>query len=182
MQTTHVFGQGPSSHLCSVPFSRSPDGWVPHGRSLHLVDIENLAGGARLPIDVFVGVKARYDELFPERSNDHVIVGSNPYLQLLMNRLWPGDRVVAGWGKDGADRALLGNAEPRDLSRRFHRVVIGSGDHIFTALARALHDLGVEVVVVGRSGTISSALQRVVASVIKIDLDSDLSDSTGWAA
>jgi hypothetical protein len=49
--------------------------------------------------------------------------------------VWPGALIRWGRGPDGADKVLLAEADPTDVARRFDRLVIASGDHIFGALA-----------------------------------------------
>lgn len=45
------------------------------------------------------------------------------------------------------------------MEKRFGRVVIGSGDHIFAARAHAFAASGVRVTIVSRSDALSHALQ-----------------------
>jgi uncharacterized LabA/DUF88 family protein len=45
------------------------------------------------------------------------------------------------------------------VAKRFGRIVIGSGDHIFATRARTIRDLGVHVTVVARSDSLAGALQ-----------------------
>ncbi len=62
-------------------------------------------------------------------------------------------------GQDAADLYLLAGAPPEWVAKRFGRVVIGSGDHIFATRARMIRNLGVQVTVVSRSDSLSGALQ-----------------------
>ncbi|MFM8237085.1 MAG: hypothetical protein ACKOBG_04920 [Actinomycetota bacterium] len=59
-------------------------------------------------------------------------------------------------GRDGADRALVGDAPPEWVCGRFGRLVIGSGDHAFLPLATAARAAELEVIVIGRRGSVST--------------------------
>lgn len=65
-------------------------------------------------------------------------------------------------GVDGADRLLLEAAEPADVARRFARVVVGSGDHIFTELVIELDRRSVDVAVVSRPEALAGRLRVAV--------------------
>ena len=73
-----------------------------------------------------------------------------------------------GTGIDGADRKLLEDADPRRIAVRHRRVVIASGDHCFAPLATALVDLGVETVVVVRTGSLSAELYQSGARIVAL--------------
>src|SRR5687767_1286085 len=108
---------------------------LPVGRTLHLLDLENLAGSpapGRARLDL---VAAAYRATMPVRDNDHVAVASDVRTALEAGLAWPGARLLAGRGPDGADRALLGATDPAWAATHYDRVVIGSGDHAFAPLA-----------------------------------------------
>jgi uncharacterized LabA/DUF88 family protein len=70
-------------------------------------------------------------------------------------------------GPDGADLALLDAARPlRAVVESYDRVVIGSGDGIFTALAADLRRAGLVVVVVSRPVALAIDL-RDSASLVR---------------
>lgn len=69
-------------------------------------------------------------------------------------------RVVGADRPDGADLALIGSVDVDWVADRFGRVVIGSGDHIFAALAGELRQRGVEMVQVIGGGRCSTELYR----------------------
>jgi hypothetical protein len=86
----------------------------------------------------------------------HVIIGSGPSLaEVAWFRLpQQGLRRVLGHGVNGGDLALLAEVADAELtSRTYQRLVIASGDGIFTDTARHYHRAGLHVVeVVGRGG------------------------------
>jgi hypothetical protein len=133
----------------------------PAGRTLHLLDVENLSGGRAAGPRAVAPALAAYRRTVTCGADDHVVLGSGPLLALAAGRSWPGARLVVGRGVDGADRALLRAADPEFLAARFDRVVVGSGDHAFADLVAALRARGVAVVVVSRPSALSAELRRL---------------------
>lgn len=128
-------------------------------RTLHLVDIENLVGDPKAPAAEVLAALDRYLTLAAWREGDQVILAANP--GLLSNVAF--DLPIACnphavRGTDGADLMLLSHAEPSWVASRFRRLVIGSGDGISATRAATARDLGVQIVVVARSGSISNSL------------------------
>lgn len=139
------------------------DRGLPAGRTLHLVDLENLAGGPFAGVAAMVATAGGYRRAAHPRKGDHVVVAVNPHIAYEAGSLWPGARLLAAHGPDGADRALLAEADPDWVSRHYDRVVIGSGDHIFAALAWQLRAAGLAVVVVARRSHLAAELRRAAA-------------------
>lgn len=81
-----------------------------------------------------------------------------------------GIQLLVRSGPDGADRALGEVIRLDHLDARFERVVIGSGDGIFTELAGWLSGRGVMVVVVSRPDALNRRLRRTAGQVISLDL------------
>ena len=130
-------------------------------RTLHLVDLENLLGDPRADaasalatFDAFLGV-ARW------QPDDHVILATNPWLmtKIAFDLPVPASRHAVH-GRDGADIMLLSLAATELVVKRYGRLVIGSGDGIFTNRARAVHDGGIQVDVVARPDGCSARLHR----------------------
>ena len=126
---------------------------APEVRTLHLVDLENLMGTVRTAEDV-AGVWSGYTATLRLDRSDHVVVGTGPALAATAWFVLPagGLRRVVGRGLNGGDRALLEVAADTSLvARAYQRLVIASGDGIFTGLAARYRAAGLEVVqVVGR--------------------------------
>ncbi len=124
-------------------------------RTLHLVDIENLAGGPYASGDEAVEVFERYLDASAWEPGDLVYVAANPGLmEKIAWRLPVECNLRAARGQDGADLALLAHAAPEFVARRFSRLVIGSGDHIFIERAVRARALGVGVVVVALASSV----------------------------
>lgn len=134
----------------------------PAGRTLHLIDIENLCGGtAEGEITVAAAVD-RYRRTIRIAEDDHVIVGSGPTFVVASKLAWPSAQVVLGRGVDGADLALLGATDPSFVADHYDRVVIASGDHAFADLVIDLRGRGTAVLVVTRTAeSCSSTLRRL---------------------
>ncbi len=135
-------------------------------RRLHLVDIENLAGGSDADPTTVMRAYRVFMEVAQPGGADHVIVGCGP---LLAPIAWfqapPGWRVVLGRGLDGADRALTAAVPVSLIVSRYREVVIGSGDTHFTSLARSLQTSGCPVTIVGPWGAISRQLVNAADQV-----------------
>ncbi len=153
--------------------------WVPEGRKLHLVDVENLCGGSHVSDASVATAMCEYAEAAAPSRNDHVIVACSPQLAIPSHTAVPDARILVGRGFDGADSALVGTAAVTDVARRFDGVVIGSGDHIFTSMAASLRLMGVPVTVVSRESSLSASLARVATTVVRIP---DLPEPIGEAA
>ncbi len=158
---------------------RSADRWVPEGRLLHLVDVENLCGGSHVSGDSVAKAMHDYRDAVRVNSIDHVIVACSPQLVIPSHDAVPDARILVGRGFDGADIALIDAACVADVARRFDGVIIGSGDHIFTSVAASLRLAGVRVTVVSRQSALSASLGRVAEKVICIP---DLPEPIGEAA
>jgi len=126
---------------------------APEVRTLHLVDLENLMGAVRTAVDV-ADVWSSYTATMRLDRSDHVVVGTGPALAATAWFVLParGLRRVVGRGLNGGDLALLEAAADTSLvARTYQRLVIASGDGIFTGLADRYRAAGLEVVqVVGR--------------------------------
>lgn len=147
--------------------------WAPTGRSLHLIDIENLLGDPRSSEPQVEAAVNAYRRKFV-RPGDQAVIAANPRMALAVKGAWPGALVRVGHGKDGADHALLREAHPDDVARRFDRLVVASGDHIFEGLIMAVRARGVAALVVHRAGSASRRLRRSTRAVVMAGVPSDL--------
>jgi hypothetical protein len=138
-------------------------------RTLHLVDIENLAGAAIPSLLQVSDVQDRYARLLALGTRDHVIMASNHRALLNAALGWPNARYRVRSGPDGADQELLDIIEYENVASRFAHVVIGSGDGGFGQAAEGLSRRGVWVTVVSRWGSLSPSLARAARDVIYLD-------------
>ncbi|HUP71830.1 MAG TPA: NYN domain-containing protein [Acidimicrobiales bacterium] len=136
-------------------------------RTLHVIDLENLASGAGRTAGEFLDAMDRYRSVVRIAGDDlvEVAVDASAWRRVAFElpRSW---RVRFGYGRDGADRALLQAVDPRVVAGRFDRVVIGSGDGAFVGLAEGLTVAGRRVDVVSRAGSLSRRLARAATVVV----------------
>lgn len=139
---------------------------VPASRTLHLVDIENLAGGSDAPLNSLPAVVQAYREAAPVNPGDHVLVAAGSRLAYAVGIAWPGTQLVVGRGVDGADRALLAHLpDVTWIATHFDRVVLGSGDGIFTETLAAIRAHGIATVMIAHPRSFSWVLQQHATSV-----------------
>jgi hypothetical protein len=115
-----------------------------------------------------------YNTLAPVRPGDHVIVGVNPRLALTVFDVWPQARLVVRGGPDGADYALI--AAVSDVvwtASRYDRLVVGSGDGIFSVVIAAYRAAGIPVGVVSRPSSLSISTAALASTVALIPRGKD---------
>ena len=142
------------------------------GRSLHLVDIENLVGEPTLwRPDQIKATFAAYLQIAIWRPGDSLVIAANPsFMKMLaFDLLGMAHRPLCAWGKDAADQLLLG-AVPADVGARFGRLVVGSGDHAFASLVGSLRGR-IETLVVTAAGLISANLYVATDEVRRFRTD-----------
>ena len=141
----------------------------PGPRSLHLIDIENLAGGPDRIDRWFRRSIDQYCSAAGPQVDDHVVVAADA--SVWVRTAWDVDRAWDyrfGRGPDGADQALLERADPDWVAGRFDRLVVGSGDHAFAPLVAEVRNRGVDAVVVARPRQLAAALRRTGATVVAL--------------
>ena len=162
--TTREVGPSPNESSDTVRTQRNTDR---RARTLHLVDIENLIGADPKTASIHDVHHAfgQFALAARQRVADLMIIGCNPKLAVKVQATLRGSgRIRTRKGPDGADLALLDAVEVDLWSKRFDRVVIGSGDHIFTETAARLREAGLEVVVVGLDGHTSIDLRSTASA------------------
>lgn len=141
-------------------------------RELHLIDIENELGTGQVKATDIARFRTYYLRANNVPADAHIVVASSSSQNLLESAFgWPGARTVWLPGHDGADRALLEIAYEENVEKRYDKVVIASGDHIFAEAADALQNLGVKVKVFARAVFISVLLQSTCHEVLLYSAD-----------
>ena len=139
-------------------------------RTLHLVDIENLAGAAIPSLGQVTEVQDQYAARLSFGAGDLVVMAAS-HLALLNAALgWPHARYRVRSGRDGADLALLDVLQNEDVAARFTHVVIGSGDGVFGQPAASLVSAGVHVTVVSRRDSLSAVLRRAARDIVYLEV------------
>jgi hypothetical protein len=131
-------------------------------RSLHLIDLENLCGSGLPTEQVIATVWTTYRYGVPTSPDDHYIVGAS---HLCAQRAWfilptQGVQRRVRSGKDGAELAILTELDLSYAISRYDRLVIGSGDGMFTPAARAAREQGLHVHQVSGVGTCARTLSQ----------------------
>src|ERR1035441_4023077 len=92
---------------------------IRRGRTLILVDIENLACNPRPEVMTVVSVRTALRRLGVGRSADQVVTAWNQRAVRAVATGWPRARHLVRSGPDGADEALLDVVLYEDVARRF---------------------------------------------------------------
>jgi hypothetical protein len=159
-----------ATKISHYPRPSTADGRFP-ARSLHLVDIENLAACSAPSQGQVCTVHHCYTERMALGAFDQVVVASS-HLTLLNAALgWPHARYRVRSGHDGADLELIDVLMHESVITRFARIVIASGDGIFTPAAARLASAGVWVTVVSRRSSLSAQLALAARQVIYLDCE-----------
>lgn len=146
--------------------TRTPIPFGPAGRSVHLVDLDNLVGGPWNP-QLVPQAMAAYLAASGHRAGDHVHVAADARLAASAAFEMPvGAQFLVGRGTDGADRRLLEVATPEHIAARYDRLVIGSGDGAFASLADEARRLGTEVVAIAPHGSLARATREAADHVV----------------
>jgi NYN domain len=139
-------------------------------RTMHVVDIENLAGTATPTLVQVSKVQGLYLARLGFGADDQVVMAAS-HMGLLNAALgWPHARYRVRSGPDGADKELLDVLLYEDVAARFTHVVIGSGDGGFGQAAATLAARGVAVTVASRPDSLSAHLRRAASNVIYLDI------------
>jgi hypothetical protein len=143
----------------------------PKGRTLHLVDLENLLGDRRKEAVALDGLR-RYLARSRWEEGDQVLVAAHPEIIRQVGFAPPVPcSLHATAGDDAADQMLLAHAPVELIVRRYSRLVVGSGDGIFVARARAARAGGVGVAIVTRVDGCSTRFRRRGFSVLDFSID-----------
>lgn len=140
------------------------------GRSVHLLDIENMLGAGEIEVSAINAVFAVYREQVPMTDQDLVVVGvssSEGLLAIALSDL-RNCRPLFRPGKDGADLALQEVLDTEELEKRFSTVHVGSGDGGFASSISALAGRGAEIVVVARPESLSKRLRLAAHRTIEL--------------
>lgn len=145
--------------------------YVRAGRTLFLLDFENLMGGLRAGMAALRQVVSYFRDAVPGEEGDHYIIGVNPRFGVIAKACWPSAKLVTRSGPDGADIALIEQVKNvRFIAARYDRIVIGSGDGVFVHVARAYRYYGLKVEVASRRRSLSRELMAVASTVYFLPL------------
>jgi len=160
---------GPAEGLTGRRLRKASFRWRFPERTLHVVDIENLAGAALPSLALVSEVQLKYLACLRFGADDQVVLAASHLALLNAGLGWPHARYRVRSGRDGADLELIDVLEHENVATRFSHVVIGSGDGRFGGAAASLVERGVRITVVSRRGSLSPGLARVAGDVIYLD-------------
>lgn len=141
------------------------------GRTLHVLDVENLVGAPSFEINDVERIATEYERRVPVGATDHMWLACSHHNAEAVFFGWPGSaRRLLGSGPDGADLALLEPLLTESVFERYAGIVIGSGDAEFALPARWLATRGVRVLIASRAKSLSHQLARYFP-VVTIDGD-----------
>ena len=141
----------------------------PDLQRIFLMDLDNLHGSGCPSAGVVHQLRSDFktigygprDLMYAAYNHHH----TQNFVEYEIAFAWSPAILRPAMGVDGADNALIADAEPfinsPNLADRFDEVVIGSGDHIFIPIARQLIKRGLTVhLVVRNKASLSKRLQR----------------------
>lgn len=134
------------------------------GRTLHLIDIDGLAGtGGAASSAVVAGLAQVRMHAWPH-GRDQQVLASRPGLFAATAWSWPpGARRLLGHGLRGSARALLEVLTAEDIASRFDHLVLASGDGMFRAAVASLAGRGVPTTVIAQEHGLSRGLQMAAS-------------------
>lgn len=128
-------------------------------RTIALIDIENLAGTPTPTTEQCHQVRKCLEDIVAGAEPALVVVACSHIAAATVSYAWPHGRRLWRSGPNGADSALLDVIANEHLDVRFSRVIIASGDGIFTDAVAALAANGVRVEVVSRPDSLAKRLR-----------------------
>lgn len=132
-------------------------------RTLCVVDVENCASTSDLSLERALRVHEAIRIAVPDAIMH--VVGCSHRNAAATRFAFDRSRLVVRSGINGADLALIDVLNTEDVEKRFCRVVVASGDHIFVPSIKRLQQAGVEVEALAIKGQISRELARTCATV-----------------
>lgn len=141
------------------PFVRAGRHRCTRRRTLRLLDMENLVGG-KVETPLVRTMWSEFVDAIETRYRDHSTVAVSRRNAATAFFALPSNirRVIGSDQPDGADIALIESIDIDWTAEHYGQVVIGSGDHIFAAVASQLRGAGVHVVQVIGAGSCSTEL------------------------
>lgn len=129
-------------------------------RTHFYIDIENLIGCGRVSRTQLIAARTQFEQIAALQVGDLVTVGCDAANALEVGLVFRGARIVWGYGRDGADLALLDAMQDDcESAQPSRRLTLGSGDHIFAPLLSLVASQGFNTRVIGIEGHTSARLR-----------------------
>jgi hypothetical protein len=141
------------------------------GRVIHFIDIENIARSPILTEERVQLTRSLYIKSGLYKEGDLVFIACGKANSAAVGFGWPSAHRTSRPGRDGADFELIEAIKRENVPERFDRVVIASGDGIFTTRAQVLRRRGVDVTVVAPPEGLSTRLRGAACRTVLIDTE-----------
>lgn len=140
---------------------RAPKARGLRGRTLYLIDIENMAGTSEPTMAEVISIQSRIRWTVPPDNGDHTVIASSHHNAAATYFGWTGPaQRLARSGKDGADTALIeAISDTAWIADHYNSVVIASGDHIFAPAVAALKTARIHVIVIAPDSGLSPRMR-----------------------
>jgi uncharacterized LabA/DUF88 family protein len=144
------------------------------GRTLYIVDIENLVGASSINQSQVAEARKEILEAVPPSQRYHFYVASSHHNLAAAAFGWPGSQLEARSGQDGADYLVVRRMIEMYNSDNFEKVVLASGDNSMAPYVEILTDAGIEVTVIALDRHISNSLRNLGAKVTVLSAEYQL--------
>lgn len=141
-----------------------------HGftRGIHLIDIENLCGANHPSRSQVAAARELYLQNVTVAESDLTIIGSAVGNTFNAALGWPGARYLCRNGKDGADIRLAQVIVHEDVTSRFDRAVVASGDGGLAPFVGFMAKHGLDTTVVSLSSHLSREMRLAAHQTIAL--------------
>ena len=147
---------------------------IAKGRSMILVDIENLVGSGQITEQQVSQVRSSFMDLVKPGPRDQYFVASSHHNQLATSFGWPEGQHQYLGGEDGADYLIIKKAIDLINTANFDHVYVCSGDHSMASYVNYLQDMGIKVTIVSLRRCISSEMRATGAEILWLEDDYSL--------
>ena len=140
-------------------------------RCLILIDIENLVGTPHPSASQIADVQELIEVSGSIGKNAQCVVACSHFAAQEVMFSFPNALKRIKSGINGADLALLGELSDYRVMSRFQRIVLCSGDGVFTEEVARLGSAGTEVTVIAREGSLSKRLELAAKNVVTFNYE-----------
>ena len=141
------------------------------GRSIYLIDIENLVGASEISEEQVAQVRADVLSVAAPRPMDQFYVASSHHNKTAASFGWPSATYGFKSGEDGADFMLIKQMIEVGNAQNFDHVYVASGDGGMAWYVNHLASCGVRVTIVANHRGFSGEMRSADADVIWLDDD-----------
>ena len=144
------------------------------GRSLYLVDIENIVGASEISESQVAEAREALHAVAAPGPRDQFYVASSHHNAAAAGFGWPGAQKEFKSGPDGADFMIIKKMIEVGNGMSFDHVYIASGDGCMAYYVDYLASLGVKVTILANHRGFSHEMRHADAEVLWLDSDYQL--------